>query len=163
MPGGMPRADQVWGSDTFCQSWSGSPGRSQPLSEPYRPAAFMIPRTGSCRVVPPGSPISRQVIAADEPARAALYRPTFSPLGPSGLPVFSTSTAITLSFPVRSAPAGNVNVALVAPAAAFEPRKAPFSQTENAPVGEMPSAARVTPVSVPVAVKCPRYQTKPWS
>jgi hypothetical protein len=79
------------------------------------------------------------------------------------LPVFSTRTAITLSWPGRSAAGGKLNVAVVGPAAVFEPRNAPLSQTENAPVGAMPSAVRVTPVSVPVAVKCPRYQTKPWS
>ena len=61
----------------------------------------MTPRTGSCSVMPPGPPISRQVIVADEPFSVALYRPVFSPVGPSGLPVFSASTAMTLSWPVR--------------------------------------------------------------
>ncbi len=60
----------------------------------------------------------------------ALYRPTFSPVGPSGLPVFSTSTAITLSWPVRTAPAGKVNVGVLARPRRAEPRNAPFSQTE---------------------------------
>ncbi len=114
-------------------------------------------------MLPPGLPIIRQVIVAAEPSRLALYRPVFSPLGPSGLPVFSTRTAMTLSWPVLTAPGGKPNVACCAPAAECEPRNAPLSQTENAPVGEMPSALSVTPVSVPVAVKCPRYQVKPWS
>ena len=63
--------------------------------------------------MPPGAPISRQVIGAAEPASEALYSPIFSPDGPSGLPVFSTSTAITLSWPVRTAPAGKVNVCVL--------------------------------------------------
>src|SRR5580704_8075478 len=123
----------------------------------------MTPRTGSGRVDPPGEPIRRHVIGADDPASTALYSPTFSPDGPSGLPVFSTSTAITLSCPARSAPGGKKNEAAVGPAAPFEPRNTPFSQTENAPVGAIPSTVSATSVSVPVAVKWPRYQTKPWS
>ena len=54
-------------------------------------------------------------------------------------------------------------MSVAAPAAVSEPRNAPFSQTENAPVGAIPSAVSVTPVSLPVAVKCPRYHTNPWS
>ena len=90
----------------------------------------MMPRTGSCSRMPPGLPISRQVIGVAAPVSVALYRPVFSPVGPSGLPVFSTSTASTLSWPVRTAPAGKVNVWVLAPAALAEPRNAPFSQTE---------------------------------
>src|SRR5579863_9174454 len=123
----------------------------------------MTPRTGSCKVDPPGAPIRRHVTGAGDPASTALYSPAFSPDGPSGLPVFSTRTAITLSAPAFTAPAGNVKVWVCAPAADPDPRKAPFSHTEYAPVGAMPSARSVTPVSDPVAVKCPRYHTKPWS
>jgi hypothetical protein len=55
----------------------------------------MMPRTGSCSLMPPGAPISRQVTGVAAPVSVALYRPVFSPVGPSGLPVFSTSTATT--------------------------------------------------------------------
>src|SRR5579859_2027316 len=135
----------------------------------------MIPRTGSCASPPPGEPARRQVMGAVEPPSTALYSPAFSPEGPSGLPEFSTRTAITLSWPALTAPAGKVNAWAWAPAAEPDPRNAPFSQTEYAPVGEMPSAVSVTAVAVPAAVlclpggrppeppKCPRYHTKPWS
>src|SRR6202034_4733904 len=104
----------------------------------------------------------RQPIGADDPTRDALYSPTFSPLGPSGFPVFSTKIAITLSWPAARIPDGHVNVCVCAPAAEPEPRNAPFSHTEYAPVGAIPSTVSVAPVSDPVAVKCPRYQTYMW-
>ena len=71
------------------------------------------------------------------------------------------STATTLSWPARSAAAGNGNdICVESPPAVSEPRKAPFSQTENAP-WVPPPTVRLIPVSLPVAVKWPRYHTNP--
>src|SRR5437588_666547 len=73
-------------------------------------------------------------------------------------PSFSASTEITLSWPTVSAPAGNANVL---DPVAHVPRKRPLIHAEHAdgppPVAQLSDA----PLSPPLAMKCPRYQTSP--
>jgi hypothetical protein len=72
--------------------------------------------------------------------------------------MFSSSTDITLSLPARSAPDGIVNERPPQPEL---PRYVPLSHAAQTPLGPV-APLRDMEVSVPVAVKWPRYQTSPW-
>ena len=71
--------------------------------------------------------------------------------------MFTVSTETTLS-PPRSAPAGNAKSPVPV---VEEPRNVPFSQAENACAVPPESETRWMPVSLPVALKRPRYQVLP--
>ena len=165
-----PGADSRCGSDTLSHDESSKPGSDHPGRSPNRPPLFCGPRTRSTRASPPRTPWMRQLTGASEPTTEADSSPRgafcASFLPPSSLwPMLRTSTEMTLSWPAESRPAGSANVALefwlpVAVPVRTVPRCVPLTHTCQAPARPVP-AVSASAVSLPVAVKCPRYQTSP--
>ena len=79
--------------------------------------------------------------------------------GSSWCPSFSTSTETTLSRPAPTAPGGKAKV--WDPEADELAMKRPLIHAEQVEGAPPVAQSRLMPVSVPVAVKCPRYQTLP--
>src|SRR5437764_3507941 len=158
-PGAVPLA----GSVTGFQPRSGKPGSDQPARSPYNPPVLSGPRTGSTRFSPSRAPCRRQVTDVSAPSIRAPRSPRADRLllsygEVSSCPMSTVSTESSLS-PDFSDPGGKVKSCRPSPRA--EPRNVPLSHTEMSPAWPPLWLVRPMPVSLPDAVKCPRYQVFP--